>query len=81
MAEPRPAGPGPAISFVGLLVGQKGYEYLVRAASFVVAAHPSVRFMVVGDGPELGRLTALARELGLATPLSLWAMTRLLAGG
>jgi glycosyltransferase involved in cell wall biosynthesis len=67
IVHPGQAAAEPVVGFVGRLVDQKGCEYLVRAAPLVVSAHPNVRFVVVGDGPELARLTALARELNVAS--------------
>lgn len=67
VAQPDPPAAEPVIGFVGRLVDQKGCEYLVRAAPLVISAHPNVRFVVVGDGPELARLMALARELKVAS--------------
>jgi glycosyltransferase involved in cell wall biosynthesis/predicted Ser/Thr protein kinase len=44
------------------LDAQKGHDVLLEAA----AAVPGARFAFAGEGPERGRLEALARELGLA---------------
>lgn len=38
------------IAKVARLFHLKGHEYLIRAASDVVAAHPSVKFLLIGDG-------------------------------
>jgi glycosyltransferase involved in cell wall biosynthesis len=67
IAQPSPAAFQPVVGFVGRVVDQKGCEYLVRASPLVISAHPNVRFVVVGDGPELARLTALASELKVAS--------------
>jgi glycosyltransferase involved in cell wall biosynthesis len=53
------------VLFVGRLVREKGVEFLVRAWPLVRAARPTARLLVVGGGPELERLRALAAELGL----------------
>ncbi|WP_226661982.1 glycosyltransferase [Microbulbifer aggregans] len=45
--------------FVGVLRYYKGLDYLIRAA----AGQP-YRLVIAGKGPELGRLRALAEELG-----------------
>jgi glycosyltransferase involved in cell wall biosynthesis len=43
----------------------KGQEYLLHAFARFVQDEPSARLLMVGDGPDHGRLRALARELGL----------------
>ena len=51
----------PAVLAVGRLVAAKGFELLLRAWVDVPAF-----LVIVGDGPEHGRLEALVRELGLS---------------
>ncbi len=60
-AEPRPASPrGEGVwAMVGRAVATKGGDRFVR-----LVARAGVTGIVVGDGPELGRWRALARELG-----------------
>jgi glycosyltransferase involved in cell wall biosynthesis len=48
------------VAAVGRLSPEKGLDTLVRAAKSV----PDVRVVIVGDGPDRGRLEALAKELG-----------------
>lgn len=55
----------PIVGFVGRLVDQKGCETLIRAIPDVRRAHPSARFVLVGDGPLKGALEALSRTLGV----------------
>lgn len=55
---------GPLIGFIGRLADQKGCEFLVRAMPEVVAAHPTARLAIVGDGPQRDQLQSLARDLG-----------------
>lgn len=45
---------------------QKALDVWLRVARGVWGRHPHVRFVLVGDGPERGRLEALAHHLGLA---------------
>jgi glycosyltransferase involved in cell wall biosynthesis len=69
-AASTPAAPpssAPVIGFVGRLADQKGCEFLMRAAPRVLLTHPSARFVVVGDGPERGRLETLVHQLGIAS--------------
>ena len=64
---PRPplAGP-PRIGFAGRLVPEKGVDVLLRACHLLHGEFPHVLLDVVGDGPDLSTVRALARELGLA---------------
>ncbi|WP_297630583.1 glycosyltransferase [Caldilinea sp.] len=55
----------PVIGSVGRLVKQKGYHHFLEAAAIVVAAIPSVRFLLVGGGEEEGSLKQLAQDLNL----------------
>ena len=54
------------VLFLGRLVPEKGVEYLVRAMEHVRKARPSATLSIVGGGPELERLEALAGELHLS---------------
>lgn len=48
------------------LFPKNGVEYLVRALPLIRSRIPEIRAIVVGDGPERGRLEGLARDLGVA---------------
>ena len=50
---------------IARLFALKGYEYVIEAAVRVLAAHPSVRFVFVGDGILRERLEAQAERLGI----------------
>jgi glycosyltransferase involved in cell wall biosynthesis len=54
------------VGAVGRLNSQKGHRFLVAAAPRILAAAPDVRFLVVGDGDQLGALRSQATELGVA---------------
>jgi len=57
----------PIIITVGRLVKRKGIEQFVRGAlPLLIAAHPSVLYIVVGDGKERGSIESAIRELGLS---------------
>jgi glycosyltransferase involved in cell wall biosynthesis len=60
-------GDFPLVTNVGRLVPVKGQRYLVEAASMVVAKHPQVRFLVVGEGEMQAGLAELAAELGIGS--------------
>jgi glycosyltransferase involved in cell wall biosynthesis len=64
-ARPPLAGP-PTVAFAGRLVPEKGVDVLLRAFARVAGRLPDARLLVAGDGPERGRLDALAASLGLA---------------
>ena len=53
------------VLFVGRLVEKKGCRYLIRAMQRVQAQFPSVKLLVIGDGPERIPLENLAKELGV----------------
>jgi glycosyltransferase involved in cell wall biosynthesis len=48
------------------LFPKNGVEYFVRAMPRILAVREDVEAVVVGDGPERGRLERLAEELGVA---------------
>ena len=48
------------------LFPKNGVEYLVRAVPHIRSEVPGLEVLVVGDGPERGRLEALATRLGVA---------------
>jgi glycosyltransferase involved in cell wall biosynthesis len=53
------------IGTVAALADHKDYPNLLRAARLVLERAPDTTFVAVGDGPLQGRITELARELGL----------------
>lgn len=57
---------GPLVTVVGRLSGEKGHYDLLRAGVLVKAAEPTVRFLIVGDGPLRNQLETMATEVGLA---------------
>jgi phosphatidylinositol alpha-1,6-mannosyltransferase len=65
-AAPAKAPPGETrLLFVGRLVERKGVDVLLRALASL-GDLPMVRLIVVGDGPEMHKLAAMAGELGVA---------------
>jgi glycosyltransferase involved in cell wall biosynthesis len=61
----RRAGEPPALVTVGHLVARKRHGDVLRAMWLLRDSHPDLRWVVVGDGPERGRLERQAAELGL----------------
>lgn len=79
--KPRPGGPEAlralgipqgalVVGNVAQLVDHKDHATLLRAAAIVLAARPDCRFLICGDGPLRGDLTALATSLGIADRVS-----------
>ena len=58
---------GPTLLSVGHLIERKGHHRAVAALREL----PGWRLLIVGDGPERGRLEALAAELGVADRVGL----------
>lgn len=64
----RELGLAPADDVVGTVCSlrpQKELETALRALSRLAPHRPTLRFLVVGDGPERGRLERLTEELGV----------------
>ena len=54
--------PEPYVLFVGRLIQRKGLDVLLRA---MVGVTPSLRLVIIGDGPNRDALQTLSSELGL----------------
>jgi len=54
------------VGSVGRLSEQKGYTFLIKAASTVVAELPNVKFIIIGDGELREQLHQQAKQLGLS---------------
>jgi phosphatidyl-myo-inositol dimannoside synthase len=61
---------GPVLLSVGYLIKQKGHETVVRGLPALVKEWPSLRYLIVGDGPEKSKLESLAAELGVTANIS-----------
>jgi glycosyltransferase involved in cell wall biosynthesis len=57
---------GEKLLYVGNLSKNKGVDLLLRAMPEVIAAHPAAHLMIIGRGPQLGNLQALANRLGIS---------------
>jgi phosphatidylinositol alpha-1,6-mannosyltransferase len=60
-------GEAPVITCVSRLVARKGQDMLIRALPRIRACVPGTRLVLVGGGPDAGRLRALAAAHGVAT--------------
>lgn len=58
-------GDRPLVVYVGTFGLINGVGYLVRIASALAHTDPEVRFLLVGDGAEIGPVRELAAELGV----------------
>lgn len=52
--------------YVGMMGGQDGLDYLLRAVAALAETRDDFRALLVGDGPAVPGLKALAAELGVA---------------
>jgi glycosyltransferase involved in cell wall biosynthesis len=57
---------------VGNLIPIKGQALLVRSAASLAAEFPSLRWEIIGDGPERGRLQALASAIQVSDRVRFW---------
>ena len=55
----------PLLGCVGVLLPDKGQEWLIRALAEVKKEFPGAKLLLAGDGPCRRQLESLARELGL----------------
>ena len=63
----RPFGTGQVIAGIGKLAPKKNWPFLIRTAASVAAAGIEAQWLLVGDGPDLSKLEAMARDLGVAS--------------
>lgn len=61
----------PTVVTTGHVIARKRHADVLRAVALLADRHPALRYLVIGDGPELPRLRALASELGVADRLEL----------
>lgn len=54
------------VFYVGRIVAEKGVDVLIQAVPRVLEGYPQAKFVIAGQGPELGRLQALAQAMGVA---------------
>jgi len=70
--------PGLVVGVAGRLEKIKGLESFLRAAA-ILRDRDDVRFLIVGDGPDRGRLEHIANELGVADRVDFLGYTSNLA--
>jgi teichuronic acid biosynthesis glycosyltransferase TuaC len=59
------AGGSPSLVTVGHLVARKRHADVLRALAVLSPRHPTLRYVIVGDGPERVALEGLATRLGV----------------
>jgi glycosyltransferase involved in cell wall biosynthesis len=59
-------GPGLRIISVGRLSSEKGHAGLLGAFASLCSTYPGLELILVGDGPELGKLRKTAEQLGIS---------------
>jgi len=71
----RPSSPPhqrvPTLVTVGHLVARKRHADVMRALAVLSDRHPSLRYTIIGDGPERPALEALATRLGVSDRVEL----------
>jgi glycosyltransferase involved in cell wall biosynthesis len=60
----------PTIVTVAHLVARKRHADVLRAVAVLSARHPTLRYQIIGDGPERAALAALAERLRIADRVS-----------
>jgi teichuronic acid biosynthesis glycosyltransferase TuaC len=61
----------PEVVTVGHLVARKRHADVIRALAVLSERHPTLRYVIVGDGPERPALEALAVRLGVSERVEL----------
>jgi len=69
--RPRPAPTGELVLSVGNLDPAKGFDLMLHATALLRRQRPGLRYRIVGEGPERGRLEALIGALGVAEAVTL----------
>jgi phosphatidylinositol alpha-1,6-mannosyltransferase len=59
-------GSGPFLLTVGGLKPRKGQDLVIRALPSIIAAHPNVHYLLVGEGSMRSELQNLASSLGVS---------------
>ncbi|HEV2777036.1 MAG TPA: glycosyltransferase, partial [Solirubrobacteraceae bacterium] len=61
----------PTVVTTGHVIARKRHADVLRAVALLTDRHPALRYLVIGDGPQLPALRALASELGVVDRLDL----------
>src|ERR1035441_5980814 len=74
-ATTRRTGP-PSLVTVAHLVARKRHADVLRALAVLRPRHPTLRYSIVGEGPERTALEGLAARLGVADRVDLHGQLR-----
>lgn len=72
--QPADASRPPMLVTAGHLLARKRHADVLRALAVLSDRHPSLRYLVIGDGPERFALEGLACRLGIADRLQITGM-------
>lgn len=61
----------PTLVTVGHLVSRKRHADVIRALAILSDRHPTLRYVIIGDGPERAALEDLAKRLGVSERVEL----------
>jgi glycosyltransferase involved in cell wall biosynthesis len=64
---PKTRGVSDTILYVGRLEKYKGVDYLIRTLPLIRERVPTTKLIVVGSGPDEGRLRSLVEEIGVTS--------------
>lgn len=71
LANRSSSAPAPTLVTVGHLVARKRHADVLRALAVLSDRHPTLRYLVIGDGPERPALEGLAAQLGVSERVEL----------
>jgi teichuronic acid biosynthesis glycosyltransferase TuaC len=69
--QPSPPPATPTLVTVGNLIARKRHADVIEAVALLTDAHPELRYVIVGDGPEKPALQALATATGVGDRIDL----------
>jgi teichuronic acid biosynthesis glycosyltransferase TuaC len=70
-AAPRDPPRTPTLVTVAHLIERKRHADVISALALLRSRHPTLRYVIVGDGPERERISALAASLGVHDEIEL----------
>lgn len=71
LANRGSSAPAPTLVTVGHLVARKRHADVLRALAVLSHRHPTLRYLIIGDGPERPALEGLAAQLGVSERVEL----------
>lgn len=61
----------PTLLWIGRLVKGKGVHFLIQATSLIIRKIPNIRLIIVGEGPEKGKIKKIIKYLNLKDSVSI----------